>query len=316
MQFTLQRHFGIGISLDEDRVEVVRVRDSLGIVDVMAHAAIPFSKNVYDNGRIRDVQRFASELSALFDTYDLPKKGITVSLPSSMVALRMLSMPKVNRKQMEQMLQFQIQNEIRLPFADPVYDFDSYPSSFHSEDTILLVATPRDLVNGLVEAFREAGLRLAAIEAKGFSILRAVKALDKLPETETIVAEFGVHRIDAHFYKKGCLLMTRPLDIRADDYVQQPDYPDSFSRDLSYQIQRSISFVQYSLKQRDTAIDTIFLTGHVPDGERLAECLATQLDIAVKILDKPADRQLNQPLNVISLSATGAALRGVKSDAD
>lgn len=370
-KFLPHRHSGVGIGLEEDRIEVVRVRGGQGAFDVAAHAVIPFSKTVYEHGRVLDIERFASELNHAFHMQGLPKRGITLSLPSSVVALRILSMPDVNRKQMRELLEFQIREEIRLPIANPVFDFDYYPASIASDEPgkedgtkengvlILLAAAPGDLVNGLVDGFREAGLRLAAIEAKGFSILRGMKALDKLPETGTIVTEFGTEYVDAHFYQNGVLLMTRSLDLRADDYVRQFDTPllqevavaqeggdsrrepvesgtcsppsgwsllngeenearlDSFASDLAFQFQRFISFVQYILKRRDTMPDTIFLTGQVPNAKRLSDYLSAQLDLAVKQLNVPVVHQPGSPpLPKISLSVTGAALRGGVSDAD
>ncbi|WP_018131348.1 pilus assembly protein PilM [Effusibacillus pohliae] len=371
MWFLLQRHTGVGISLQEDRIEVAQVRGGRGI-DVVAHTVIPFAQGVYENGRVLDVGRFAAELRNAFDAYDLPKKGVTVSLPSPVSFLRMLAMPNVNRKQMESLLQFQIQDEIRLPIADPIYDFAYYPPAFQAaanshaaegepeQAWILLVAAPRDLVDALVRGFREAGIRLAAIEVKGMSILRAIKAINRLPEKAAIAIEFGAERVDVHVYQKGGLLTTRSLDLRADDYVEQyadgalqevaasqeadgrrlsvagsGTWPtgqsswraldddgqaaslDSFSRDLSFQLQRSISFVQYSLKQRDVAVETLFLAGDVPNPRRLAENLHNQLDLPVEHLQIPAVlRQPDGRPQMVSLSAAGAALRGFVSNAD
>jgi Tfp pilus assembly PilM family ATPase len=359
MRSSLKRHTGVGISLEDDRVEVVHARCSHGSIDVKAHEVIAFSRQIYETGRIYDLERFPVELKHAFDLHDIPRRGVTLTLPSSVAVLRMISMPRVNRKQMEGLLQFQLQDEIWLPIADPVYDFDYFPTSFQSKEPaedgegegealILLVAAPRDVINGLAKAFREAGIKLAAIEVKGLSILRGMKALGKFPDNGTIVADFTPEGVEVHFYRKGCLFMTRVLDIRADDYLPQTDESilkepaatrfgtspsgkikwnlisdveyemglDTLVRDLGYQLQRSISFVQYSLKQRDFAVDSLYLSGHVPNSEKLAAKINLQLDMDVKQLCAHSDHPFGQMKQVVNMSALGAALRGAVPDAD
>ncbi|GAX88495.1 pilus assembly protein PilM [Effusibacillus lacus] len=364
MQFSFKRHTGVGISLKADRLEVVYARGGHGVVEVLAHEVIPFSNQIYDNGRIHDFDRFASDLNNTFRKYRLPIRKVVLNLPSAAAVIRMVAMPKVGRKQMQDLLRFQLHDQIWLPMNDPVYDFDFFPPELQPKEQvdeqgdqamILLVAAPGELINGLVRAFKEAGIRLAAIEVKGLSALRALKALNKKPDQAALLVDFGTEGVTAHFYQKGSLLMTRTLDMRADDYIlpqgqgawgevavtaagesalqasfggntdskwdvfdqENEALLDSLCRDLSYQIQRSISFLQYSLKQRDFALGTVYLNNHVPSPTKMANSLAAQLGISTEILQIPIIRQsVRTPHKVVSLPAAGAALRGVISDAD
>lgn len=355
MALAFRRHLGIGISLYNDCLEIVRVREQGGTVDILTHQVFPCLHEVYDNGRILDTKRFAVSMKRVFQDLGLPQKGITLSLPSSTTVIRTLMMPRVNRKQMRQMLDFQLRNDIRLPFANPVYDFDYFPTPENNqhEVPILLVASPNDLVTGLNETFRKAGFGLAAIEPKGLSILRALKAIRQSPQEGTIVVEFEAGRVDAHFYVNGGFVMTRSLDVNPEQYVQaamaaflewhgesesetepgafrigREDWTlldrldnengiPSFASDLGYQFERWLSFFHYSLNQRNVTMQHLWLSGQDARTKRLAQHLSGLLNMNVSTISAPnvpsADRATGRRIN---LSAAGAGLRGMISDAD
>jgi Tfp pilus assembly PilM family ATPase len=190
----------------------------------------------------------------------------------------------------------------------------------------------------VLAAFKQAEVELTAIEVKGLSILRVLKTLNKREQTDMIVTEIGTQRVDAHFYKKGSLLLTRSLDIQADNFTHLPNHPaleevaaalaegatgpatqgmDIFYNDLQTHLQRSISFVQYSLKERELTIENIYITGVVPHSEYFADILHKRMGSNVTPLNLPAVNQFGgDPSEYVSLSAAGAALRGRISDAN
>jgi Tfp pilus assembly PilM family ATPase len=229
MKLSFRRQVGVGISLYRDHIEIVQIREIRGIPEIEIHVEIPLAKEVYDNGQVLDQEKFSLEMKRVFKEYGFPRKGITVSLPTSLIFMRMLWMPNVNRKKMYALLQFRIQDEIRIPFAHPIFDFDFYPQKIPwdqqgEEGTeggvpILFAAAPGELINRLQESFRMADLHLGAVELKGLSLLRALKALERQPEHGTLVIELDSACVEAHFYYQNVLLMSRALDLTPEQYL-------------------------------------------------------------------------------------------------
>jgi Tfp pilus assembly PilM family ATPase len=229
MKLSIRRQVGVGISLYRDHLEIVQVREIRGIPEIEIHVEVQLAKEVYDNGQVLDPEQFSLEMKRVFKEYGFPRKGITVSLPTSLIFMRMIWMPKVNRKKMHALLQYRIQDEIRIPFAHPIFDFDFYPPKIPWDQQgeegveggvpILFVAAPGELINRLQESFRKADLHLGAVEVKGLSLLRALKALDKDPEHGTLVIEMDASCVEAHFYYQNVLLMSRSLDLTPEQYL-------------------------------------------------------------------------------------------------
>lgn len=364
---------GVGISLCRDFLEIIQLRGNHGGFDVQAHVDLPLSGDVYDNGHIHDTQQFARELERVFGESGLPRRGITLNLPSSLVFIRTLHMPPVKRKQMRELITFRMREDLHFPFANPVFDFDYYPENLRparadEEDgegiPILLVATPGDVIQGLQDAFQQADIHLSAVELKGLSILRALRAMQKRPEKGTIVIECTPSGVEAHFYHQNIFFLTRTLELSPEQYVElaaaaveesqahtpdgestadlaahavstaremektawrllhQPEHENSlvsFIHDLAYQVERWISFFQYSLNQREVVFEQIWLTYDIPQPSRFVEELSSRLDLPVEIVRWPViftPRKGEPASPLVSLAAAGAALRGLVSDAD
>jgi Tfp pilus assembly PilM family ATPase len=229
MKLSFRRPVGVGISLYRDHLEIVQVREIRGIPEIAIHVEVPLAKEVYDNGQVLDQEQFSLKMKQVFKEYGFPRKGITVSLPTSLIFMRMLWMPKVNRKKMYALLQYRIQDDIRIPFAHPIFDFDFYPPKIPWDQQreegveggvpILFAAAPGELINRLQESFRKADLHVEAVELKGLSLLRALKALDRHPEDGTLVIEIDSACVEAHFYYQNVLLMSRALDLAPEQYL-------------------------------------------------------------------------------------------------
>ncbi|MBX6396593.1 MAG: hypothetical protein IRY98_13010, partial [Alicyclobacillaceae bacterium] len=195
---------------------------------VLGQVLIPFPNDVYENGWIKNAPEFSELYRYRLAEASLAGRRPSLCLPSSTVVLRTLPLPRMKRKQAKALLQFQIENELRLPFANPVFDFDYYPRAFPAteealdnklESLALMAAAPGDLVARVDETFREMGLPLAAIEVKGLTCLRALRALRRVPEEGTLLIHFGPDTVDAHYYLQGQLLLSRWLDLNPQDYV-------------------------------------------------------------------------------------------------
>ncbi|MDI3257653.1 MAG: hypothetical protein QJR01_08010 [Kyrpidia sp.] len=233
MRFSLGRPSGVGVSLHEHFVEVVRV-DARGPFPILGHVLIPFPNDVYENGWIKDAPAFSERFRHRLAEAGLAGGRASLCLPSSTVVLRTVPVPRTNRKQARALLQFQIENELRLPFGNSVLDFDYFPPSFsapgepageNNESLALVAAAPGDMVAQVDGAFRDMGIPLAAIEVKGLTILRALRAFGRNPGEGTLLIHFGPDAVDVHYYLKGSLLLSRWLDLNPRDYGREPVFP-------------------------------------------------------------------------------------------
>ncbi len=238
----LKKPSGVGISLHAGQLEIACAQGrSLKSLNRMRYERISFPYDQYDNGRVHDVNQFAGKVNQLFETLKIPRRNVTIALPSTVAVLRPIMVPNIKKHKLREVIQFQIGKDIHLPFANPVFDFDFLPASFEvakegpdassqqqgaresrnlkDEVPVLLVAAPGEVVHGLKHAFEQANVELSVVEVKGLSILRALKAIGRRPAGNLVILEFGMDRIEAHIYQKGALVFTRTLELVPGRYV-------------------------------------------------------------------------------------------------
>lgn len=286
---------GVGIALHASALEMAYVPGGkTGTLNSAQVVRIPLSPEVYDNGVIKDADRFASRVTQTFRQLGWPRRPVTLALPASATVIRPLMVPKMKKPKLAPVIQYQIGKAITLPFSNAVFDVDYLPDAlevvgekiFHGKNTetvpVLFVAAAGDLIQGLKQAFERAELGLSAIEVKGISILRALRALHQLPVRPTLLLEFGVDRVDVHYYQAGALLFTRTLDLTPEKYgVEGGDWAqlasqeladklDRMSADLAHQLERLLTFIQHMLHPRHREdIQELWMTGVVPAPERV-----------------------------------------------
>lgn len=379
----LRKPSGVGISLHAGQIEVAHTQGrGKKALKQMRVERIPFLPDEYENGRIHHVNQFAGKVNQVFENLGLPRRKVTIALPSSVTFLRTLRMPRMKKHKLREVIQFQIGKEIHLPFANPVFDFDFLPPSLdvakeggdddsrhgqpgsrEDEVPVLLVAAPGEVVNGLRHAFEQANVELGVMEVKGLSILRALKAMGRKPAGNLVIMEFGMDRIEAHFYQTGALVFSRTLELVPERYIAsaaaaEPGLPadgtkpqkdrtdetphtnawmlleklgleDRFENmvlELSYQVERFMNFFQHTFHQaNEQPVRNLWLTGQVPFPERLLKSMSERLGmINIQLVhlqgfsprtsaSRTGDLGEEVPS---SLSAAGAALKGVVKDGD
>lgn len=336
---------GGGIALHASALEAVHVPG--GKADALKDAQVarlPLPADVYDNGLVKDVDRFASQLQQLFRQYGWPRQRVTLALPSAVTVIRPLMAPNLKKPKLGTVIQYQLGKAIALPFSNAVFDIAYLPDTLevvserivHGKHTqtvpVLLVAAAGELIQGLQHAFQQADLGLSVVEVKGVSILRALRALHQQPMRPTIMLEFGVDRVEVHYFQAGALLFTRTLDVTPEKYggsegdwmsLEKQETSDGLERmfdHLIQQVERLMTFFQHMLHphQREE-IRALWVTGVVPEPERFQYFLRHRLEnLEIRHISFPVFCLTSQETasRKCSLSAIGTALSGGTEDAD
>lgn len=335
---------GIGLALHASAIELVHVPE--GKAEAQKNALVErilLSADDYDNGYVKNAERFAAQLKQTFQRLGWRRWSVTLALPSSVSVLRPLLVPKMKKPKLAPVIQYQIGKAIALPFSNAAFDFAYLPDSLDIVGErlfpgqapavpALFVAAPGELIQSLKAAFDLAGVGLSVVEVKGVSILRALRALRQLPMAPTMLLEFGVDRVDGHYFQAGSLLFSHTLDLAPEKYgAAGGDWAQltlqaagaGFERmltDLARQAERFRTFYRHMLRtdgQED--VRELWIAGNVPEPERVQAFLRRDLEgLQVRPI-APAAFQMAHAmggLRTCSLAAIGAALHGGTDDAN
>jgi type IV pilus assembly protein PilM len=151
----------------------------------------PLGPGVTRDGEIADTDALAATLKELFAQAKLPKE-VRVGVANQRVVVRTLRMPQIDdRKELETAIRFQAQDHIPMPLEQSVLDWQVVGQRIGEDGRqmdVVVVAARRDMVSGLVDAVRGAGLKPVGIDVAAFGMIRALAHDVGVPEEAHAVA--------------------------------------------------------------------------------------------------------------------------------
>jgi type IV pilus assembly protein PilM len=163
--------------LDIEPGYVTAVETSPGGVSVQRAAVASLAPGVVRDGEVVDVATLAGVLSTLFDEHKLSRR-VRIGVANQRIVVRTIDLPPLpDPKELASAVSFQAQDHIPMPLDQVVLEHQSLgivqtPDGPRSR--VVLVAARRDMIERLLEATRQAGLRPEGIDLSAFAMIRAL----------------------------------------------------------------------------------------------------------------------------------------------
>jgi len=120
----LGRGLPLGIEITDTHIKICElraVRGSRYAVKRFAMEALP--ADVMNDGRIQDEKLLLQTFRKALDKQPWSTSRVQFAIPSQSVMVRFLKLPNVAEKALRRLVDFEIRNNIHLPFEDPFYDY-------------------------------------------------------------------------------------------------------------------------------------------------------------------------------------------------
>lgn len=224
-------------------------------------------------------------------------KGRKVVLGASAehVILRHLSLPKLPERALRLAVKAEVQNGLRWPFEDPLYDFAVSNLSLlqaqgPDEMDVIVVAAPRAEVEAAAEFARALGLRPVRMD---LGILAARRIATRGSEIDGLYAILTLsgNGVELGVFWSEYLLFLRHVPLSVRDYATQAGAVGVltlFARDLARELERSLNFLQYNLLREPAPLRQIYIIDKFASAEAVAEHLRGMLEYefaAVRLAD-------------------------------
>ncbi|WP_454192038.1 pilus assembly protein PilM [Paenibacillus sp. Marseille-Q7038] len=246
-----------GLSIEQSGIRYVRLANKTK--DIEKQFFLPFEPGVMEENQIRDRESLCTQLKTAVTDERLKGTEVFLSVPPSQMVIRKLSVPTTNGKQLQQLIQLEVETGLHLPFEHPVYD--SMVTSTGDEETeILVFATPREVIQMYVDVVEEAGLKVAGVEISGTALSRLITLGTVRELGETMLIQLEASYIDVYMFREGHLVFMRTLSLY--DLTGDGGEISSLKLDeISAEIARMLNFYQYSLHDGEARIEEIIVTG-------------------------------------------------------
>src|SRR5579859_365576 len=178
------------VGLEIEPGQLVAAKSHLnGRVVVEKAIGMPIAPNLVRDGEVTDIDALTSALAELFANSGLDRR-VRIGIANQRIVMRQIELPPIlDPKELDSAVRFQAQDEIPMPIESVVLDY--HPLGIVEIDgsakmRVLLVAARRDMVERVLLAARQAGLRPEGVDLAAFGMIRALRPTD-LPEGDRVL---------------------------------------------------------------------------------------------------------------------------------
>ena len=165
----------VGLDIEPGYVAAVETRS--GQFAVERAASVQLAPGVVRDGEVVDVETLAAVLREMFAKHKLGR-NVRLGVANQRIVVRTVDLPPLQHdKDIASAVRFQAQEHIPMPLEQAVLEHHSLGIVDTAEGPrtrVVLVAARRDMIDRLLEAARQAGLRPRGIDLSACAMIRAL----------------------------------------------------------------------------------------------------------------------------------------------
>jgi len=168
----------VGIDIGLESIKIVCVEQRGRNNNVIGFNNLPLDGPIIESDHIKDKNKIAALIKKGFSEakpHSINAKLGTAVMPEFLVFSKTIQLPKMKEEELKSAALNQASQYIPVSIDD--VNIDSQPLIIHPDEPIvdmLVVATPKALVNEYLEMFKLVGLNMLAFETKALSVVRSV----------------------------------------------------------------------------------------------------------------------------------------------
>ena len=187
-----------GLDISDSSIKIAKLKRRGNDFDLACFGEELVPKGVIENGEIKDEKALVELIKkalAKVKGEKLNTKEVIVSIPDEKTFLRVVQLPKMSSEELAKAVFFEAENHIPIPLNESYFDFEMIgPIIDHLDHCdVLIVASPKNIVDSYTRAIKSAGLLPYAFEVESLSISRAlIKNL--ITVNPILLIDFGATR--------------------------------------------------------------------------------------------------------------------------
>jgi type IV pilus assembly protein PilM len=167
----------VGLDLDPGHIAAAEVTVN-GSLSLKRGAVAPLRPGVLRDGEVADVPALAEALKAFFAEHGLSNR-VRLGIANQRIVVRTIDLPPLDDdKALAAAIKLEAPDHIPMPIEEAVIDWQSLGTvqgaGGQERTRVVVVAVRREMVDKLVAASREAGLKLEGIDLSAFGMIRAL----------------------------------------------------------------------------------------------------------------------------------------------
>jgi len=306
-----------GLDISEAGLKLAKVEKRKNKISLVSLGSEPVNERCICRGKIENENVLTDTLEKLLGGVDGKKiktKHVKLSLSEEKSFLKIIKMPKMKKGDLSSAIKYEAENHFPSPLNDFYLDFKVVSSINEGEKpiSVLLVAMPKEIIEGYIAVLKKSNLVPILIETNPFSAVRALTKEDKEKESILFVDVRGDKKTFIIFFG-GVVQFSSSIALNS-NFLEENElsYTDAFSQE----IQKHLDYHSENFSYGTDKIKKIIIFGDLSKEENLVENLSKKLKKDVSEGDplSKIDDDLVPSVDkkLIYANVIGAALRGYK----
>ncbi|MFA6184165.1 MAG: pilus assembly protein PilM [Parcubacteria group bacterium] len=181
----------LGLSIEDDKLRIVRIEDN----KIKSFNSVSIPEGVIVDGEIINKDEFFKVLDKLIKgarPKKIKTKKVRLALSESKSFLRLISMPSMSEKELNEAIKWEIEANIPLSLDQVYYDWqlvgDIFANDENGEVKVLVLAAAKRIADQYLDILEEFGLEVIGIESETTALTRSLLSEHSALKTSLIIS--------------------------------------------------------------------------------------------------------------------------------
>lgn len=244
--------------ISEEKLQILRLDKKKSKVLGLAEAKL--ASGIVESGAVKDQEKLAQAIKTLFQSAKFTDRFVVVGIPENKSYTKVLTLPKLKADELTEAVTWEAETYLPISIDQVYLDWKIIGESEKDEIIILLVAVPKDIIDGYTASLQRIGLVPIAFETTALSLVRLIEKQD----TRALMVDIRS--------KHAVLTLSKAQAIQASSIVSRNSQDQAEDRrNLIQTIKKMLNFYEGKQHQAEP-VNTIFISG-----EDLSQDLLTEI---------------------------------------
>lgn len=216
--------FGLDIGSGSVKAMQMDYDHNKGRMEVLGYGLTNFDSKVMEDGVITDYRAMAKPIHDLFShglVGGIGTRRVILSIPTARAFSRILNLPLLNRKALNEAVRLEAEQYIPVPINDLYIDYEQVSDKPNKDGLveILVVAAPRKIVDAYLNLMKMLDLEVVAIETNLSASTRLISLTENKENVPTLLIDVGSESIDISVLDKS-LRVTGTVTSGGNDFTK------------------------------------------------------------------------------------------------
>jgi len=241
-------------------------------------ASAPLTPGLISEGLVRDPAAVGSAIGELFASQKVSRKRVVASLTGLRSISRVVTIPQVKPNLLESVVLREAKREMPISL-DEIHLFWKVLGGRGNKQRVYILGVPQEVIDGHVEALREAGMKPRAMDLKPLALVRAVN------RKNAIIANLEDGTLDIIIVVEDV-----PVIVRTVALGKESPTPEKKRDRLAEELSRTIKFYNDSHREAGLHPDVcVYPSGALADEPDVRETLQATTEHPVVALQPPLE---------------------------